>query len=285
VSVPATAPRRRATAVVCTRNRPEFLPDALASIAAALGANDELIVVESGDSGGVAAVASLPPEAHARLLRSELPGKSHKLNLALRAASGAVIVMTDDDVRVEPGWIDAMVAPFSDAHVGVAFGPVAGLTHHGDRVPVVRPGEAPFVTWRYAHGAAMAVRAAAARAVGGFDERLGPGAPAHGEEHDLLLRLREAGWKAMIAAAPPAGHLEWRESSATERNLLVYERGAGAFVGAALRRHPRQSAKLAWRRLRYQAALLRHSPLGWSTVRAFAGGLVYGLRLRPRRYV
>jgi GT2 family glycosyltransferase len=177
-----------------------------------------------------------------------------------------------------------MCVPFSDPAVGIAFGPVLGLdAHGGDPAPIVPPGDAPLTTWDYAHGAAMAVRAAAVRDVGGFDERLGPGAPAHGEEHDLLLRLWDSGWRAVVAEAPAVVHLAWRDEGESKGNLLVYERGGGAFVGAALRRHPTRWARLAYHRVRYQLRLLRSSPFGPATLRAFAGGLLYGLRLRPWR--
>src|SRR3546814_4062134 len=90
----------------------------------------------------------------------------------------------------------------------------------------------------------MALRRHAAIEVGGFDERLGPGAPLHGEEHDLVLRLYEAGWQGVVADAPVVEHLDWRDDSERLANLLVYSRGAGAFLGAALRRSPKAAAPL-----------------------------------------
>ena len=168
-------------------------------------------------------------------------------------------------------------------------GPVRGLS--GVRsvdVPPLAPGAPPAVTWEYANGAAMAVRRRAVLDLGGFDERLGPGAPVHGEEHDLVLRLQEAGWQARIADAPPVRHLDWRDEPETRRNLLVYSRGAGAFLGAALRRAPRRNARLLVRRARYQASLWRHADaegaaFGATTTWAFVRGLARGLLLRPMR--
>ncbi|MGH9187320.1 MAG: glycosyltransferase [Acidimicrobiales bacterium] len=278
--------RPAVTAVVCTRNRPEFLPEALQGLAVRLRPDDELVVVESGDSRGAEALRALDSDVRIVHLRSEIPGKSHKLNRAIAVARGEVVMITDDDARVDAGWVDAMAAPFQDPRVGIAFGPVEGLTHHGDEpLPALRPGEAPLLTWLYAHGVAMGVRVVAARHVGGFDERLGPGAPAHGEEHDLLIRLWERGWHAVIADAPPVAHLDWRNPEEERTNLLVYERGGGALLGAALRRHPIRWARLAALRGRYQLETMRSSPMGWATVRAFVGGLVYGLRLDERRWL
>lgn len=277
------------TALVCTKDRPELLRDCLASLAADLPTGAELLVVAAGDPGAAAVVAELGIPA--RLLYDDVGGKSHQLNLGLRAAAHDVLVLTDDDCRVEPGWLEAMAAPFGDDAVGATFGAVAGLSGvEGAPLVAVEPGPAPQVTWAYANGAAMAVRRSAVAEVGGFDERLGPGAPVHGEEHDLVLRLQEAGWDVRIADAPVVTHVEWRDDTQTRGNLLVYSMGAGAFVGAALRRHPRRSARTAVRRARYQLSLWRHGPVtGWSfgpvTTWAFVRGLVHGLRLAPRRFL
>ena len=273
--------------LVCTRGRPDLLAASLASLDAALGEGDELLVVEADGLASAPLVAGL--RGPARHLAAPRPGKSRQLNQGLRATGQEVVVLTDDDCEVDPAWVRAMAAPFADPAVGAAFGPVLGLSGvRGVDEPSLAPGEPPAVTWEYANGAAMAVRRRAVLELGGFDERLGPGAPVHGEEHDLVLRLQEAGWTVRIADAPPVRHLDWRDEAATRANLLVYSRGAGACVGAPLRRAPRRHLRLAARRVRYQASLWRHhgaegAGFGPATSWAFARGLVHGLALRPRR--
>lgn len=272
--------------VVATLDRPAFLDDALRSIAADLGPGDAVVVAAAGTSPALP--ADLPPSC--ALLPMDPPGKSRQLNAALAATTDRtpILVFTDDDCRVPAGWLDAMAAPFADATVAIGFGPVAGLTHVPGSAPEggPPPGDAPAITWTYAHGAAMAVRRTALVAAGGFDERLGPGAPAHGEEHDLLLRLRERGGRAVVVDAPPVQHLGWRDADADAANALVYERGSGAFLGAALRRAPAGTARLLAHRLRYQAHLFGDRDadgrrFGPRALRAFAGGVAYGLRLDP----
>jgi GT2 family glycosyltransferase len=277
------------TALVCTRDRPHLLDDCLASIAAAMHGGDELIVVAFGDGSAADLVAGLAVEA--TFIEAERGGKSRQLNTGLRAARHEIVVMTDDDCRVDESWLAAMAGPFADPRVGAVFGTVAGLSGvRGAANDVVPAGAPPPVTWQYANGAAMAVRRAAMFAIGGFDERLGPGAPLHGEEHDVVLRLMEAGWDIRIADAPVVEHLEWRTDEETRRNLLVYSRGAGAFLGAALRRSPRRWMRLTARRLRYQLLLWRHRAheglwFGPATTWAFIRGLCRGLLLGPRRYL
>jgi GT2 family glycosyltransferase len=276
--------------VVATRDRPHLLPDSVRSLADALSTGDELVVAEAGDSGAAAALAAVEGPV-TRLVPLPGGGKSRQLNAGTAVAQAPILLFTDDDCRVPTGWADALAAALADPTVAIAFGPVAGLTHAPGADPGVLgppPGEAPLTTWTYAHGASFAVRRSAFEAVGGFDERLGPGAPAHGEEHDLLLRLREAGWRAVIADAPAVAHVAWRGPEEEEDNALVYERGAGAFLGAAVRRSPRRTWPLVKHRYGYQRQLLRDRsgpdrPFARRALRAFTGGFAYGLRLRPWR--
>jgi GT2 family glycosyltransferase len=281
------------SAIVCTFDRPGMIGDCIGSLQRALLASDQIVVVEAGDSAVAAALDARDGGPAAVHLRSDRPGKSRQLNLGVRAAAGDLLLFTDDDVRVDARWRSAMIAAFDDPAVAVACGRVDGL-HFGVEPPTpAGPGqqpetayEAPFETWTYAHGALMAIRAEALADVGGFDERLGPGAAAHGEEHDILLRLRERGWKVTIVPAAPARHLEWRDEEARGRNAIVYERGAGAFVGAALRRAPRTGWPVLTARLRYQVWLVGENPrLGLRGLLAFTGGLLFGLRLRPRTWL
>jgi GT2 family glycosyltransferase len=276
------------SAIICTRGRAELLPDCLASVAVGLGAGDQLIVVESGPGQAADALDAVTTPAERVFIHVERPGKCHQLNLGIAQATGTALLLTDDDVRVDPDWPDAMAAPFADPGVGLACGRVQGLTNAPgfDPPTAVKPGNAPYETWTFAHGAAMAVRTAAARQAGGFDERLGPGAPAVGEDHDFLLRVRARGWRVVVADAPVAHHLEWRNAAEDRRNALAYERGYGAVVGAALRRSRSDGNRLFKSRLVYQWQILRgNRRFGARALVSFTGGLAYGLRLSERAWL
>jgi GT2 family glycosyltransferase len=272
--------------VVCTRDRPALLPGSVESIAAALGPRDLLVVVEDGDSGAAAALAGLGPRGvH---LSRPAGAKSPNMNAGLAVADREIVLYTDDDCRVPEGWVDAMARAFvDDPRTGIAFGPVRGLTGAEGHLRLP-PGPAPQELWIYSHGASMAVRRAAVLDVGGWDERLGPGAPAHGEEGDMVLRMRSAGWACVIADAPIVEHVEWRDDEESTSNVIRYQRGAGAYLGAGLRRDPRPTAKSLALRLLFEwhmwspRARWRLAP---RALAVFAGGLLYGLRLRPRRWL
>jgi glycosyltransferase involved in cell wall biosynthesis/GT2 family glycosyltransferase len=281
--------RQPVSIVVATHARPAFLSECVASIAAAMSPSDELIVVECCNPDAAAVLGDLGVTV--RHLSEGHAGKSAKLNAAIRAAQSEVLLITDDDCRVSAGWVEAMAGPFGNPAVGAVFGPSSGLSSApGGPAPVLPAGPAPPELWNYAHGLSMAVRRRAALDVGGFDERLGPGAAVHGEEGDLVLRLAARGWTTEIASAPPVEHLEWRDPDETWQNLLVYQRGAGAYLGSALRRNPSRTVKplllrLAHERGWWQDRDERGPAFGPRMTKAFAAGLVQGLGLPPRRFL
>jgi hypothetical protein len=128
-------------------------------------------------------------------------------------------LFTDDDVVVEPGWADAMVARFEDPGVGAVGGRilpqwlepmptwldgphavVVTLHDWGTEERDFGPNELPI-------GANMAVRRSALPPGPPFDPRLGhrPGAPMGGDENALMYRLR-SGWRLRYAPAALARH-------------------------------------------------------------------------------
>ncbi|MDR2021361.1 MAG: glycosyltransferase [Treponema sp.] len=58
---------------------------------------------------------------------AENPGPNHKqyaLNRGIEAARGSLLLFTDADCRVPPGWIQAMVRRMEDPALGITIGPV-----------------------------------------------------------------------------------------------------------------------------------------------------------------
>jgi glycosyltransferase involved in cell wall biosynthesis/GT2 family glycosyltransferase len=282
--------RPSVSVVVATNGRPHLLPDCLASVAAGMADGDEVVVVESGGTAGADAAANLGVSV--QYLPVENPRRTAKVNAAIRVARGEVILLTDDDCRVHPDWVEAMARPFTNPAVGIAFGPVVGLTSvSGESLPQLLPGPAPPELWLYAHGPSMAVRRPAATDVGGLDERFGPGATGRGgEEADLVLRLAARGWTCEIVDAPPVEHLNWRDDEQSIRNVVVYQRGSGAYLGAGLRRDPVRTVKPFVLRLLHEMRARRDSAthgwrLGFRMTAAFAAGLAKGVTLSPRRFL
>jgi hypothetical protein len=138
-------------------------------------------------------------------LRVSRPGKSAVLNDAVRFAKGDVLAFLDDDVVADPGWLEATEAFF--LRNGYAAGQgmirlqppdsedpeVLTLLHRYRTIPTFEdPVETPLGSL---NGANMAIRKAVIDTVGGFDERLGPGASGTSEDVDLAKRILRAGMK------------------------------------------------------------------------------------------
>jgi hypothetical protein len=68
---------------------------------------------------------------------------------------------------------------------------------------------------------------------------------------------------------------------------MRYERGSGAWLGAALRREPATGARLLNLRMRYQVNAFRHngSRFGIRALSSFLGGLGRGLTYGERHWV
>lgn len=291
--------------VVPTRDRPGMLAACLAALNAELQPQDELLVADSA-STGAAEVAQVVAEAGARLVRCEVKGAALARNAGWRAAVHEDVVFVDDDMRVLPGWADALAAPDATFVVGRT---VAPSSYDGDPATVTygRPAE---VVDRDTVGSTAAsnnllVRRSALVSSGGFDERLGPGTWFEaGEDLELLDRLLAVGATGRFAHDAVAVHEQWRHGAARQRLQLAYGKGMGARTAAAFRRSPRDGWRLlpemlrlkglrtAGRRLAGPAVPAQASdappdvsgwvgPVLWrlGALLGFAAGLV---RLRPR---
>jgi N-acetylglucosaminyl-diphospho-decaprenol L-rhamnosyltransferase len=197
---------------------------------------------------------------------TELPaniGFGRAVNTAVEAGSADAIVLVNDDVEIAPGAIDALVRSLEVGRVGM----VAGLTtipntelvdgfgieldvtlaayNRLRRLPMDRT---PGVLLGPSGGLA-AYRRRAFEAVGGFDPRF----TAYGEDVDLALRLRLAGWDA--AASPEArgvhlGGASVGVDSPAQRRLAGFARG---FI---LRRYDVLRTRHAPRALAFEALIV-----------------------------
>jgi glycosyltransferase involved in cell wall biosynthesis len=225
--------------VVPTKDRVAMLTTCLAALRQDLGDDDEIVVVDSG-SADPTAVAVAATGAGARVVRSDRPGASLARNLGWQAARHDVVAFIDDDVRVHRGWAAAMAAGFSDP--GTAF-VTGGVVVPMDQLDAERP---VAITSRTARtvlhpglggdlgaSANLAIRKTALVAVGGFDERFGPGTwAASAEDLDLFDRLFRAGYPGMFEPLASAEHDQWR----TKPQLIALDWRYGKGMGVRLAR-------------------------------------------------
>ncbi|WP_374977594.1 glycosyltransferase family 2 protein [Microbacterium trichothecenolyticum] len=202
--------------VVCayTIDRWDQLVLAMDSLSAQTPSHETILVVDHNDE--------LLERARSRwpefivLPNTARRGLSGGRNTALRAATGEVVAFLDDDAAAQPGWLDALVAPFADASV-VAVGGSASPIWPG-AAPAVLPEELLWIVGcsyrglpaagpiRNVMGCSMAFRREPLLAIGGFNPDTGRiGAlPIGCEETEACILLRQADPTRTIVYAPTA---------------------------------------------------------------------------------
>ncbi len=245
------------TVIVCTRNRAQGLLRCLHSIRCLRYSNLEILVVDNApadDSTMDAVLQAAGEDARLRYVRETRPGLSVARNRGLREARGELIAYTDDDVRVDPLWVDAILRGFRRrADVGCVTGLVASasLERRAEQYFDARVGwsssceqrlfEAkasradsrlhPYAPGVFGTGANVAFESDAIRALGGFDESLGAGSPTcGGEDLDAFVRLLRSG---QTLSYEPAA-LVWHEHRVSETDLqkqmYAYGKGLSAYL-------------------------------------------------------
>ena len=106
--------------IVVTRDRPRFLADALAGVAAQVPPPLEVRVGDDGGGSAAAVVESLPL-LEVTLLPLSLGQAGAARNAAAAGARGDVLAFLDDDDVWRPGHLEGLAQAFSDPAVGLAW--------------------------------------------------------------------------------------------------------------------------------------------------------------------
>ena len=223
--------------VVVTWRNHRLLERCLECLAAQTVAHTTIVVDNEADGTTARLIADRFPDV--RLLElAENRGFGCAVNAGAQLGDGDAIVLVNDDVEPEPGFLAAIVEPLADDRVGMVAGltlfPASDLVDgFGIELDVtlaaynrLRGALPDSPTGRLAgpSGGAAAYRRVAFEAAEGFDERLF----AYGEDVDLALRLRSAGWTASAAAGARGVHLGGATAgiaSRRQRELAGFARG------------------------------------------------------------
>jgi len=234
------------TVVVPTRDRPALLEGCLAALRGALRGADRVIVVDSASRSD--ATGRVATAAGFEVIRCDGPGASRARNLGAVAASTEIVAFVDDDVRVTPGWAEAIAAAFGPEISFVTCRTVPPPHQAAAERPVALKDEPTparldaATTGALGHGASLAVRRSALLSLGGFDERLGPGRwLSAGEDQDLLDRMVTSGLVGRYEPDALAWHEQWRDRPTLLRLDWNYGKGTGGRL-AKLRRSDRRRA-------------------------------------------
>jgi glycosyltransferase involved in cell wall biosynthesis len=218
---PTGGPMIRLTAIVCTRDRYEWLERALTSLVAQSGVEgrfDALVIDNSSDAIKAATFA----EGYAHLpgfhfIHSSITGLSNARNLGAVEATGDVVAYLDDDAIAKPHWAATLIEAFErfGNRVGIVGGPVRpiwekdlpfpitpafrdlfSIVDRGDTLREMNEGE-------WLAGCNIAFNRRALLEAGGFAVGLGrtanPAALLSNEETAVCAAIRSAG-KTMVYA-------------------------------------------------------------------------------------
>ena len=157
-------------------------------------------------------------------------------NQAARRAKGDYLLLLNNDTEVTPDWLDAMLAPFSDADTGIVGAKLlypdgslqeaggiiwrdgTGCNYgHGDNPNL------PQYSYRrvvdYCSGACLMIPRNLWEKIGGFDQRY---APAYYEDTDLCFTVRALGYR--VIYQPEALVLHYGGASAGKETSSGYKR-------------------------------------------------------------
>jgi GT2 family glycosyltransferase len=216
------------------------------------GSTDDTAAAISGWAGA----SAVPLQA----LSQPRPGKSRALNLALRAAKGDLLALTDDDCRLHPEYVNDLLR--HDAAD-------TGLVLRGGRVELGNPSDLPFTIntsptgrqWNRAANSArhgniagtvigcnMTMRRALPDRLGLFDEDFGPGSlMGPSEDTDYVFRAYLAGATLEYVPDMTVFHHHGRKTAAEIHELFRgYMTGRGGIIMKYLFKHPNLCRQAYW---------------------------------------
>lgn len=233
--------------VICTRNRPDLIGNAVSSVLANLYPSFDLLVVDQsdGDQTGETIRALMNNDARLRYLHTNIPGLSRAYNIGIRETSGEVIAFTDDDCVAPIDWIGSVAEAFAQGpDVDMLYGQVllpAALADRPDDVPTLEIWEPRQISCQdgfelFGMGANFAVRRDLFRKIGGFDEALGGGGPLKSsQDYDFQYRAYKAGATLLLCPTVKVDHYGVRTPQQWPATMRAYGAGDGAFYAKHVR--------------------------------------------------
>lgn len=213
------------TIAICTYNNASVLDITLESLSN-LDVPDaleyEILVVDNNCTDNTSDVVAKHSEVlgSLRVLREPRQGLSYARNCALRESKGEYVSFIDDDVKVDPGWLVAIVSAFQK-HNAALVGGKSYLIYPRERpewlaeeyeryLSKLDYGDVTLVgTEKDLYGLNFSVLKRAAMDCGGFDTRLGRVGKnlLSGEETDLQKKITAQGGIVVYEPSAVVGHI------------------------------------------------------------------------------
>lgn len=234
--VPLPSPAPKISIIIATHNGSRTLASCLRSLQRIEYPNYEVIIVNDGSTDNTAQIAGDFPQF--KLITHPVNwGLSVARNTGLQAATGEIVVYTDDDCRVSEHWLNHLCeALLHSSCVGVG-GPnyLPPEDSAIARAVMAAPGGPAAVLLNdqiaeHIPGCNMAFWKWALVEIKGFD----PIFERAGDDVDICWRIQQKGWQ--IAWQPAA--FVWHYRRNTVKAYLRQQSGYGASESLLMRKHP-----------------------------------------------
>lgn len=197
----------RVSVVVAGHNEADAMAKCLRSLGEQSRRIDEIIVIDDGSTDGMRAMINelaRDGRIDIALANQVRCGKAASCNFGFTLSTGDIVVNLDADCSYDRDAIERLIEPFVDPRVGATTGAIAVRNRDASMVTALQ-------TIEYAVSIAMGKRAVdmldmvvcASGAFGAFRrtavDQIGIMVPGPGEDFDLTLRLRRAGWRIRFA--------------------------------------------------------------------------------------
>jgi glycosyltransferase involved in cell wall biosynthesis len=294
-----------ASVVICTRNRPDKIAGAVASVLALDHPDFDLTIIDQSTSDETRqALAPHLDDSRLCYLHFTEPGLSRAYNNGIRNTTGEILAFTDDDCIVPADWLTNIVRAFSEEpDAELLYGQVEPLeTGEGyNLTPLLeipepqRLGKSDDRYKVFGMGANFAARRRLFDRIGYFDEMLGGGAPLRSaQDYDIAYRTYQGGAVILLRPEVTIRHDGRRESEDWPALLFNYGHGDGAFYMKHARCRDPLAAWLMVRTFTKLNAkwtvkkLIGRHPTDFVFIRGFVAGarasFKYGVDRRARLY-
>ncbi|MFA7430446.1 MAG: glycosyltransferase [Rhodospirillaceae bacterium] len=312
---PEQPPPASVSVVICTRNRPKELARCLKSFATQTRTPDQVVVVDNASDDDSTRLVALA--AGAEYVLEPRVGLDRARNAGARAARCDIVAYTDDDVVLDPHWLERLASGFTHAGIWAVTGLVLPAEldteaqwqfehewgfgrgfRRRDFTPDLYDSlrSHGFPSWAIGAGASMAFRRSVFDVAGYFDERLDVGAAGCSGDSEMWNRIVHQGGTCRYEPSAVVYHYHRREIADLKRQIRAYMRG---HVAALLVQYERTGEggnlkHLLWTLPKYYATKLlsrlkrkKHSnSLVFAELAGYFGGLLFYWRTdRPTESV
>jgi glycosyltransferase involved in cell wall biosynthesis len=252
--------------VICTRNRPDKIGNAIESVLANTYPNFDLTIIDQSTNDETEATTRRAGERDGRIRyqRMSKSGLSRAYNLGIASTTGTIIAFTDDDCLVPSNWIEKIVTAFHEQGDGeLMYGQVLPAYPENDGetlTPLLRI-EKPERLDRangfrvFGMGANFAARRSLFERAGTFDEMLGGGGPLKSsQDFDLAYRAYRCHAPILLRPEIVVRHDGRREHEDWPALLRAYGFGDGAFYSKHVRCRDPYAAWLAAKNFAWTSA-------------------------------